>query len=352
MDHLHQNLTRVDGQKTGRRSRTRKCVCSRLSRRHRVSISAVEAIWSVHVHRRHRCGIAICQGRAVAHVSFDTLVIGPMNSRQATTLYQRYACALAYVDILRPNGDRGIGSAFHVGNGVFVTARHVVEGNSIVEIKITEPIAIDTREFLSIHAANPPDENAVKRQEQAYEKVTGVKPMYKHYMPSLQIVDGPFFSNANSLDVAVFRVREIHINTPAIPLGFHWDDWVIRGPWQLSDAIVLGYPPVPMVNEPLLIPARAEVHTYICPRHAPKIHFILSATPRGGFSGGVAIHENGEALGVITSSLVENEKMEELGFFTVLSIEGVVQCLEEFQLFPEFQRVHHESKLSSLIRPQ
>ena len=274
-----------------------------------------------------------------------------MNSVEAMNLYRKYASAMAYVDILRPNGDRGIGSAFHVGNGVFVTARHVVEGNSVVEVKITEPIAIDSREFLSTYGSNPLDENAVRRQDEAFEKVAGAKPLYKHFLPSLHIMEGPYFSSENSLDVAVFKVAEIHKNTPAIPLGFHWDDWVYRAPWQLTDAIVLGYPPIPMVNEPVLIPARAEIHTYICPRHAPKIHFVLSATPRGGFSGGAAIHESGDILGVITSSLVANERAEELGFFTVLSIEGIVQCLEEFNLFPEFQRVHHESVLASLTKP-
>jgi hypothetical protein len=106
-----------------------------------------------------------------------------------------------------------------------------------------------------------------------------------------------------------------------------------------------------MVNEPVLIPARAEIHAYIVPRHAPKIHFVLSATPRGGFSGGVAIHESGAALGVITSSLVHNGNIEEFGFFTVLSIEGIIQCLEEFDLFPEFQRNHHDSILASLTKP-
>lgn len=258
---------------------------------------------------------------------------------------------MAYIDILRPDGTRGIGSSFHVGGGVFVTARHVVEGNEVLEVKITEPIGVDTRDFLSIHGSKPPDENIVKRQDEALERITGAKPLYKHFLPSLVINEGPYFSTKNSLDVAVFKVLEIHDNTPAIPLGFHWDDWIYRAPWQLTDAIVLGYPPIPMVNEPVLIPARAEIHTYIYPRHAPKIHFVLSATPRGGFSGGAAIHESGDVLGVITSSLVANDKSEELGFFTVLSIEGIVQCLEEFSLFPEFQRAHHESVFASLTKP-
>ena len=49
---------------------------------------------------------------------------------------------MAYVDIRKLDGSRGIGSAFHVGDNVFVTARPVVENNEIIEIKITEPAGI------------------------------------------------------------------------------------------------------------------------------------------------------------------------------------------------------------------
>lgn len=56
-----------------------------------------------------------------------------MDSRQARRLYAEHSTALAYVDVEKPNGTRGIGSAFHVGNNVFVTARHVVHGNKILK---------------------------------------------------------------------------------------------------------------------------------------------------------------------------------------------------------------------------
>jgi hypothetical protein len=51
-------------------------------------------------------------------------------------LYLRYGCCTAYVAIER-DGQAGIGSAFHIGEGVFLTARHVVEGGTITEIRIT-----------------------------------------------------------------------------------------------------------------------------------------------------------------------------------------------------------------------
>lgn len=70
-----------------------------------------------------------------------------MNSNRATKLYAANANAMAYVDVKKSNGDRAVGSAFHIGDGVFVTARHVVEDSRIVEVKITEPVGVTSREF-------------------------------------------------------------------------------------------------------------------------------------------------------------------------------------------------------------
>lgn len=60
-----------------------------------------------------------------------------MPSLTPRQLFDRYAAAVAYVAVELPNGDQAIGSAFHVGDGVFVTARHVVEGRKILEIANT-----------------------------------------------------------------------------------------------------------------------------------------------------------------------------------------------------------------------
>ena len=67
------------------------------------------------------------------------------------------------------------------------------------------------------------------------------------------------------------------------------------------------------------------------------VHFIVSATPRGGFSGGLTVIEYDFALGVITTSLVMNHKEPESGFFTVLTIEPILNCLAEHKLLPDCQ---------------
>ena len=67
--------------------------------------------------------------------------------------------------------------------------------------------------------------------------------------------------------------------------------------------------------------------------------------PRGGFSGGVAIHEDGDALGVITSSFLDGDVPEQIGFFAVLSIEAIIDCLTMNDMYPEFQRQYHKQAL-------
>ena len=251
---------------------------------------------------------------------------------------------MAYVDVRLPNGDRSVGSAFHIGEGVFVTARHVVEHNTIVEVKITEPLGITAQEYLKSILDREPTEDEIKKENQIYSR-NGEIPLFRHYHEPLRISEGPHFSSAAELDVAVFRVCNLHPAAGVVRLGIHWDDWIYRVQWQMSEAVVLGYPPIPMVNTPLLVAARAEIHTYVQPRYTHFLHFILSAIPRGGFSGGVAIHESGDALGLITSSFVADGKPPELGFFAVLSVEGIVNCLTENSLYTETQRQHHESRL-------
>ncbi len=261
-----------------------------------------------------------------------------MNRQKAQELYSKTCNALAYIEIKRPNGDLGIGSCFHIGEGVFITARHVIERNKILKIKITEPVGVQTKEFLTEVLQKEPDDTLVENYTEVISKIKGNPPLFKHFVEDLQIESGPFFPEDDTIDVAIFKILNLHPSVPSIPLGLHYDDWVYRGFWHLSNALILGFPPIPMVNEPHLIAAKAEIHTYVVPRHCPNVHFILSSTPRGGFSGGVAIQENGHALGVITSSFVENNLPEQLGFLCVLSVEPILVLLKKHNLTPQNQK--------------
>ena len=232
---------------------------------------------------------------------------------------------MAYVAVESPDGTPGIGSAFHVGEGVFVTARHVIEHKRIVEVAMTE------HTYVRLEG----DEAAGARVfvNDGQEKY----PVHRVDNGVLQIHRGPFFHPNQQVDVAAFQVAEIDERTPYARLGDHLDDWLGESDFVLSEAIILGYPPLPFTNSPHLVAARAEVNAQVDLRGESHVHFVLSSMPRGGFSGGLALTENEVALGVVTTSLLTDYKEPELGFFAVLSVEPILVCLAEHKLLPACQ---------------
>jgi hypothetical protein len=244
-----------------------------------------------------------------------------MDSRAARQLFNDFAPSVAYVAVEHPNGDQGIGSAFHVGEGVFVTARHLVEETMIREVGITETM------YVRLEGAEA---------ETSRMFVDG-QPAHEVRNTTLQIAMGPFVHQDPRVDVAVFKVAQIDPHTPAVPLGGHLDDWLGESDFVLFEGIILGYPPIPMTTRPSLIAARAEVAGVIDLWNSPHVHFVLSAMPRGGFSGGVAILEGGFALGMITQSLLQDDLPTELGHLAVIGVEPIYQCLADHNLLPDCQ---------------
>ena len=245
-------------------------------------------------------------------------------------LYEKYKMSVALVEVRTSTGDTACGSAFHVGNGVFVTARHVVEHNTITDLLATEGTWFN-------HRPTPTD----------FPRQGG-----------LEFADGPYLHPKPHVDVACFRIRELPFDKaypypPAIPLGGHLDEWMDDG-FTCSTALVLGYPPVPLSRAPDLFAVPATVSTVVgklrlgdvAPEEEDEnedprfggLFFILSCTARGGFSGGPALCEwGGFSLGVVTEAFVRDGQPLETGFLGVLSVEPIYECLAEHGLLPPEQ---------------
>lgn len=216
---------------------------------------------------------------------------------QAT--YMRAAGAVAFVAIVDAKGDEGIGSAFHIGNGIFVTARHVIEGATIKEIATTK----------SAHLS-----------EEAGGKTA---PPHR-----LEIVDGPYFG-PDGLDVAVFRVDLGDAPLPAITVSQHTDASLGENDLVLSDILVIGYPPIPFTTIPSQVVTLGQINAVVRVRHSPVLHFIASAMARGGFSGGAALDHSGTALALVTESLGHGDMPVETGYMSLLSIEPALDLAAE-----------------------
>lgn len=224
----------------------------------------------------------------------------------AKDLFARYHMCVLPVFTTDAIGDEHVGSAFHVGEGAFVTARHI--GENQVSCRIPRP---DRGPF------------AIKGSvEKNAEEITIDVKLLGHPDPTK--------------DVAVFSAREWS-DLPAIPLGSHLDDWISDGDFMLSEVVVMGFPPIPLSNRAVLIAARGEVNAVVDLIQSKHPHFLISVIPRGGFSGRVVLTQaaHGEfALGIITSSLVKNGAPEELGYLTVLTVEPILECLGHHYLLP------------------
>jgi hypothetical protein len=213
--------------------------------------------------------------------------------------YVRAAGAVAFVAIVDAKGDEGIGSAFHIGDGIFVTARHVIDGVTIKEIATTK----------SAHLT-----------EEAGGKVAPPR--------RLEIIDGPYFAPSN-LDVAVFRVNLGAAPLPAITVSRHTDYSLGENDLVLSDILVIGYPPIPFTTVPTQVVTLGQINAVVRVRHSPILHFVASAMARGGFSGGVALDQSGTALALVTESLGQADMPVETGYMSLLSIEPAVDLAAE-----------------------
>ena len=214
------------------------------------------------------------------------------------------------------HGNIGIGTGFHVGEGVFLTAAHVVRNRTITDIGRDDGATIAAQ-----------DETRT----------------------SLKLVNGPYFHADEHIDVACFRA-EPGLNVE-ISLGGHFDDWLPGHGFALHRTLIMGYPPIPLSNRPCLFAQSGEVNALI-DKYDGTRHplFIISTMARGGFSGAPVLLAYNEdkgadgtaALGMVTETLCVNNSAIESGYLAVLTVEPLYVCLEQATLLPKIQRLIDE----------
>lgn len=234
--------------------------------------------------------------------------------------FNKYRGAVGFMETLNAAGDPQRGTCFHVGEGVFVTARHVVENRTISEVGFDDA---------SVNQHLLRDRKHWKKQSHG----------------RINIVGGPFFHSNPECDVACFRVEPYP--KAWIPLGGHLDNFLGQHELVLYRTLVLGYPPIPLVAKPTLVASVGEINSlvdlYLGSKHP---HFVISTIARGGFSGApvlVTYNEDNEdggtaALGLVTQSLTVDEQRPEQGYLAVLTIEPIYRCLERNNMLPQAQR--------------
>lgn len=226
-------------------------------------------------------------------------------------MFDVYKVCMVHIAVETPTSDQANGSGFHIGDGLVVTARHVMEGNSILALSPHHSAACSHITDV-LYPSDPQVDLAVLKTDFNLN----------HYLHKSKF-GGPGSARRN------------RIKTDHIPLGLHFDDW-IGDEFVLSKVLLMGYPKVPLSDSPVLVAHEGEVNgivdKYLGPQHP---YFIISPVARGGFSGGPVISEYGFLLGVATESLVDGGKEIEAGFSAVLTIEPLLDLLHEHGLRPK-----------------
>ncbi len=233
----------------------------------------------------------------------------------ARRTFAAYSGCVAYVETIDDAGNVGCGSSFHVGDGVFVTARHVVERRTITAVGFDD-FAVG-QEFLR---------DRLNWGKQSHGQV--------------RIVQGPVFHSNELVDVACFRIKPYP--NAFMPLGGHLDCYLVQHELVLYRTLLMGYPSIPLSSKPTLVASSGEVNALIDLYVGGHPHFIISTMARGGFSGCpvlVAYNEDNlnsgtAVLGIVTQSLVDDQKSTESGYLAVLTVEPIYTCLEQNNMLP------------------
>jgi len=209
-------------------------------------------------------------------------------------IYKRNVRAIARVTVKTPEGDYSNGAAFHVGGGFFITARHVVHGNTFEELA-PEAICRKPTEVTEIYLPSDPNDDVALLK-------TTFEPYESHDREGSDVVE----------------------------IGGHLDDW-ISDAFMLWDVVLFGYPRIPLTHGVELVCVSGQVNAIVDRMPKRYLRFIISSVPRGGFSGGPVMTE-GFLLGVCSEALVHSSQYLETGFTSVVSIEPIWSLLQEHRI--------------------
>ena len=236
-------------------------------------------------------------------------------------IYHQCRRSVAYVTVESIDGTESIGTAFHIGQGYFVTAKHVVDKNQIIEIGITQP----HNKLIEYHQA----------------------PLSENERPRILKVDlNPVFSESEVDDVAVFRVQEYE-GLPSVQLSSVHDMHQSEDLALLSNVLCIGYPPIPLTIHPFQVAVNATISALITMRGSGYLSYVVSATARGGFSGGPIINSEGHAIGLVTDSLVRDSNAVETGFMACLSISAAADLALKYGWNPDEHEYYRD--IESLV---
>jgi V8-like Glu-specific endopeptidase len=247
--------------------------------------------------------LPVSDPQEVTHIS---KMRAPLSPERA--LFDQFATGVAFVAVEGEDGP-AIGTCFHIGENVFITARHVVEDRRITKLATTNAgIRSSGRGYVAAYLG------AEARR-----------------------IGGPYFHPNPKYDLAALKVDGII--APQIPFISLLED-PFENEHLLRAVVVMGFPPIPGSNHPVLVCARAEVNASFRTYFDNQRVYIVSCMARGGFSGGPALTPPHHCLGVVTRAVLRDSQPEELGFMAVVGPLPILELLDHHSLMP--RHIKHE----------
>lgn len=246
------------------------------------------------------------------------------------SLRSRLSSAVLYVEVQDANGDRGIGTAFHIGSSYCVTARHVINGKKILRVGRRDTSLV-TQITAGRHPVRTTTHGAMERQ-----------------------VDATYVHPDGNVDVAIIKLGGPNAARiqPFVLLSPDADLYT-EGEFLMEEVLIFGYPPIPWSDAAHLVVFRGDVSAVIENTTDRKRHFVISGMARGGFSGGpvVTLDHPNEVLGVVANSLMRDSEVPELGFIGAVSVQTVFEIVEAHQLrIPELDEARRRMVPGSVRR--
>ena len=180
--------------------------------------------------------------------------------------------AVIFVEIKTPAGLFDIGTAFHMGSGYFVTARHVLDGNEITKVGQSD---------LSSKTKISPDGSPTRQTAfQAFEESGREIKRFEHQDPTVDVAIIQLTGNLGARGAA----KDFQ---PSMELADNVDK-LTEGELLMTEVRVFGYPPIPYTSnpQPPLVTSPGEICAITTDRIDKRRHLIISSLARGGFSGG------------------------------------------------------------------
>lgn len=195
------------------------------------------------------------------------------------------------------NCEHGVGAAFFIGGGYWVTARHVVEEDTVTSIT-----DYSHGEFLPRRVFFPADDGI---------DLAVLETDYS-------IPEDPSGSGRDYINLQAYGDRWV-------------DDNLI-----LSPVLLMGYPDVPESDEYILVAYASHINAVIeRSDHLPFRHLVLFGMAKHGFSGGPVLDRNGSLLGICNfSSKEEEDDPAELGFLVATGVEPLLNLLRDNRIEP------------------